>query len=65
MKQDKKDRYIHIRVSELEEKVIKEKADILDLTLTDYVKECCIFSNEIEMFMKKLHAVAMEKIHEI
>lgn len=56
MNQDKKDKYIHIRVSQLEEKVIREKAQALDLTLTDYVKECCIFSNGTEMFIKKLHA---------
>lgn len=61
MKQDKKDRYIHIRVSELEEKAIKDKAELLDLTLTDYVKECCIFSNATTMFIEKLHARSERK----
>lgn len=57
VKKDKKDRCIHIRVSELEEAVIKDKAEILNLTVTDYVKECCIFSSVTEMFMEKLHGV--------
>lgn len=52
---DKKGKYIHIRVSDLEKKTIKDKADLLDLTETDYVKECCIFSNATAMFMEKLH----------
>lgn len=50
-----KSEVLQIRLTKLEKKVIKDKADILDMTITDYVKECCIFSNATQIFMIKLH----------
>lgn len=52
---DLKNKVLHIRLSELEEKVIKDKADLLGLTLTEYVKECCIFNFAISEYIRKLH----------
>lgn len=46
---------LQIRLSELEKQVIKEKADILGITITDYVRECCIYSNVTAAFIKELH----------
>lgn len=46
---------IQIRVSELEKSIIKDKADLLELSVTDYIKECCIFNNATDIFMNKLH----------
>lgn len=54
MEENKKVKVLQIRLSELEKSVIKEKADLLGYTLTDYIKYCCIFSNTTEAFMKKL-----------
>jgi hypothetical protein len=53
---DLKDDKIQVRLSKLEKKVIKDKAELLNLTVADYVRECCIFNNVTDMFMKKLHA---------
>lgn len=50
-----KTKHIHIELTELEKNTIKEKAELLDMTLADYIKECCIFSNATKMFMDKLH----------
>ena len=50
-----KSEVLQIRLTELEKKVIKDKADILGMTITDYVKECCIFSNVTQMFIAKLN----------
>lgn len=50
-----KSEVLQIRLTELEKRVIKDKADILGMTITDYVKECCIFSNVTQMFITKLH----------
>lgn len=46
---------IQIRLIELEKTIIKQKADLLGMTITDYIRECCIFSNTTEMFIDKLH----------
>lgn len=51
--EEKKDKVIQIRLSELEKKVIKDKASILGYTVADYIRYCCIFSNTSEAFMKK------------
>lgn len=51
-----KSEVLQIRLTELEKRVIKDKADILGMTITDYVKECCIFSNVTQMFITKLHS---------
>lgn len=53
--EDTKSKLLQIRLSELEKSVIKDKAELLGLSMADYVRECCIFSNTTEMFMKKLH----------
>jgi uncharacterized protein (DUF1778 family) len=50
-----KNELLQVRLTELEKSVIKEKADLLGITITDYVKECCIFSNTTDIFMKRLH----------
>lgn len=50
-----KNEVLQIRLTELEKSVIKDKADILGMTVTDYVKECCIFSNATQIFINKLH----------
>lgn len=50
-----KSEVLQIRLTELEKSIIKDKADILGITITDYVKECCIFSNITQMFIAKLH----------
>lgn len=50
-----KSELLQIRLTELEKKVIKDKADILGITVSDYVKECCIFSNISEMFINQFH----------
>ena len=55
-----KDELIQIRVSQLEKSVIKDKAELLGLSVTDYIKECCIFSNATAELMKKLHAAIDE-----
>ncbi len=44
---------LQIRLIELEKKVIKEKAELLNMTVTDYVIKCCVFSNATKMFMEK------------
>ncbi|GEM_PF-784118 len=49
-----KSEVLQIRLTKLEKKVIKEKAELLDMTVTDYVIKCCVFSNATEMFIKKL-----------
>lgn len=50
-----KSEVLQIRVTEIEKKIIKDKADILGITVTDYVKECCIFNNATQIFIEKLH----------
>lgn len=55
MKSIKKE-VLQIRVSELEKSVIKDKADLLGLSITEYVKFCCIFSNATAEFMKDMFA---------
>lgn len=50
-----KNEVLQIRLTELEKSIIKDKADILGITVTDYVKECCIFNNVTQMFIAKLH----------
>ena len=58
MKSDeKKSEILQIRLTELEKTVIKDKAELLGLSLTDYIKECCIFNNTTAEFIKKLHEV--------
>lgn len=52
----KKDELIQIRVSELEKSVIKDKAELLELSVTDYIKYCCIFCNASQEFVSKLFA---------
>ena len=48
-----KSEVLQIRLSELEKKVIKEKAALLDMTMTDYIIKCCVFSNATDMFIEK------------
>ncbi len=48
-----KSEVLQIRLTDLEKKVIKEKAELLDMTVTDYIIKCCVFSNTTEMFMEK------------
>lgn len=50
-----KTKVIQIRLTELEKSVIKDKAELLGLSLTDYIKECCIFNNATLIFMQQLH----------
>ncbi|GKX68990.1 plasmid mobilization protein [Inconstantimicrobium mannanitabidum] len=50
-----KSELLQIRLTELEKKVIKDKADLLGITVSDYVKECCVYSNVSEMFINQLH----------
>ena len=45
---------LQIRLSELEKSVIKDKAELLGLSVTDYIKFCCIFSNATAEFMKRM-----------
>jgi len=52
--ENRKSELIQIRVSELEKKVIKDKAELLGLSITDYVKYCCIFCNASQEFVSKL-----------
>lgn len=52
--QNKKNELIQIRVSELEKSVIKDKAEFLGLSVTDYVKYCCIFCNASQEFVNKM-----------
>jgi len=49
----KNSKVLQVRLTELEKKVIKEKVELLDMTVTDYVIKCCVFSNATEMFMEK------------
>lgn len=51
-----KNEVLQIRLTELEKCVIKDKADILGITVTDYVKECCIFNNVTQTFIANLHS---------
>lgn len=51
-----KSEVLQIRLTELEKRVIKDKADILGMTITAYVKECCVFNNATQMFIAKLHS---------
>ena len=48
-----KSEVLQIRLSELEKKVIKEKAELLGMTMTDYIIKCCVFSNATDMFIEK------------
>ncbi len=48
-----KSKVLQIRLSELEKKVIKEKAELLGMTVTDYIIKCCVFSNATDMFIEK------------
>lgn len=50
-----KNELLQVRLSELEKTVIKDKADLLGLSVADYVRECCIFSNITNEFIRKLH----------
>lgn len=45
---------LQIRLTELEKRVIKDKSKLLGLSITDYVKMCCIFSNTTAEFIKRL-----------
>lgn len=54
VEEKKKDKVLQIRLSELEKQVIKEKAEILGYTITDYIKYCCIFSNTTKIFMENM-----------
>lgn len=55
MKGNKETELIQIRLTKLEKDTIKQKAELFDMAITDYIKECCIFSNSTEMFISKLH----------
>lgn len=55
MRENKKTDLIQIRLTKLEKDTIKQKAELLDMTITNYIKECCIFSSSTEIFMNKLH----------
>ena len=55
-----KSELLQVRLSELEKQVIKEKADLLEITVADYVRECCIFNNVTYEFMKRLHPIIRE-----
>lgn len=57
---DTKNELLQVRLSELEKQVIRDKADILGLSVADYVRECCIFSNVTAEFMRKLHATSIQ-----
>ncbi|MEG1285337.1 MAG: hypothetical protein RSD22_06355 [Romboutsia sp.] len=48
-----KSEVLQIRLTALEKKVIREKAELLGMTVTDYIIKCCVFSNATEMFMEK------------
>lgn len=52
---NKKNEVLQIRLTDQEKQLIKNKADILDITVTEYVKQCCLFSNITEMFISKLY----------
>jgi len=45
---------LQIRLTELEKNVIISKAELLGLSISDYVRECCIFSNTTAEFIKRL-----------
>lgn len=51
-----KNEVLQIRLTELEKSVLKDKDDTLDITVTGYVKACCIFNNVTQMFIIKLHS---------
>lgn len=51
-----KNEQLHIRLSELEKQVIKDKAELFGLSLTEYIKYCCLFSSITGEFMEKLCA---------
>ncbi|KYH30049.1 hypothetical protein CLTEP_26900 [Clostridium tepidiprofundi DSM 19306] len=43
--ENKKSEVIQIRVSKLEKQVIKDKASLLGISVTDYIINCCVFSS--------------------
>lgn len=53
--ESKKSELLQVRLSKSEKEVIKEKADLLGISISEYVLQCCIFSNVTAMFMDKLH----------
>lgn len=50
----KKDELIQIRCSELEKKIIKDKAELLGLSVTDYIINCCCFNAAVGEFINKM-----------
>lgn len=52
---DTKSELLQVRLTALEKSVIKDKAELLGISIADYVRECCIFNNATAMFMQKLH----------
>ena len=52
--ENKKSEVIQIRVSKLEKQVIKDKASLLGISVTDYIINCCVFSSVSDKFMENL-----------
>jgi predicted DNA binding CopG/RHH family protein len=56
---------IQVRINEFEKTIIKNKAESIGVSITDYIRECCIFSNVTAAYIKnncKLHDANISKI---
>lgn len=52
--ENSRDQVLQIRLSKMEKEVIIAKAELLNLTVSDYMRQCCIFNVITDKFSENL-----------
>lgn len=59
-----KDTTLTIRLNSIEKQLLKWRADILNMSITDYIKYCCLYSEDIDGVLKDLVSKKEDKLKE-
>lgn len=57
-----KDTTLNIRLNSIEKKLLKERAETLNMSVTDYVKYCCLYSEDSMGILKGIIVVKEQEL---
>lgn len=59
-----KDATLNIRLNSIEKKLLKERAETLNMSVTDYVKYCCLYSEDSTDILKGIVVVKEQELND-
>ena len=59
-----KDTTLNIRLNSIEKRLLKERAETLNMSVTDYVKYCCLYSEDSMGILKGIVVVKEQELED-